>query len=64
DRHGHAPVSVSVSPSLYSWIQSMKKEAVSDRAEDSAESRILSTRFGPIPLIIDELLSPYEILVE
>lgn len=64
DKHGHAPATVSVSPSLYSWIQSMKKEAVAEHADEPTESTMLSTRFGPLPLVIDELLSPYEIIVE
>ena len=63
-QEGRVPESVSVSPSLYSWIQSMKKEAVSHFHEPLSEAQGISTRFGPVSLLIDELLDPYEILVE
>lgn len=62
--HGKIPASICVSPVLYMWIQSMKGEAVAHRMEDPTDSHALSTRFGPIPLVIDEMLSPYEIIVE
>ncbi|MFN4769217.1 MAG: hypothetical protein ACK45R_01440 [Candidatus Kapaibacterium sp.] len=64
EHNGRVPASVSVSPALYSWLQSMKKEAVADPAEEPSDAQMLSTRFGPITLVIDELLSPHEILVE
>ncbi len=64
DEHGRAPSSVSVSPTLFRWLMEMKKEAVTLQLGDIGDVNMLQTRFGPIGISIDEMLSPYDILVE
>lgn len=64
EHEGKAPESVSVSPTLYRWLTTMKQESVLLNPEEPLDSGTISTRFGHIPLVIDEMLTPYEILVE
>ena len=64
DEHENAPKKVNVSPVLFGWLLEMKREAVTLQMEEVGEINSMNTRFGQIPLVIDELLSPYEIIVE
>ncbi len=64
DEHSKVPSSVSVSPVLFRWLLEMKKEAVSLHFEDATSSNSFNTRFGAIPIVIDEMLSPYDIVVD
>ncbi|MBL7997772.1 MAG: hypothetical protein JNL32_03945 [Candidatus Kapabacteria bacterium] len=64
DEHGKPPATVYVSPVLYRWLMEMKKESVALNMEEASDGNSLQTRFGAIPLALDEMLSPYEILTE
>lgn len=64
DEHGKAPQRINVSPALYRWLLEMKHEAVTLQLEESGDMNVLNTRFGPIPFVIDELLTPYEVMPE
>ena len=64
EEHGHAPKHVSVSPTLYRWLLEMKRESVTLQLEDFGDVNTLNTRFGSITIIVDEMLDPYEILVD
>jgi hypothetical protein len=59
-----APRKVNVSPALFRWLLEMKREAVTLHLEEAGEANAIQTRFGYVPIIIDEMLSPYEIIVE
>ncbi len=64
DENGQAPHGISVSPSLFRWLLEMKKEAVTLHLEEPGTANTIHTRFGDLPLSIDEMLSPYDVLVE
>lgn len=65
DEHGSVPTCVYVSSSLFRWLLEINKERVTTQSLAASESlNHLDSRFGSIELRIDELLSPWEILVE
>ncbi len=61
--HGRAPVEVAVSPSLYTWLAEMQRESALLSGVPVTDPVILDTAYGSIPIVIDEHLDPFEILV-
>ena len=64
DEHAVRPNHVNVSTTLFRWLLEMKKEAVTHHLEAPEPVLNFATRLGPVPIVIDELLSPYEIIVD
>jgi len=64
DQNGHAPSKICISPSLFRWLREMQKETALLNPDEHQSTSALNTRFGAIPIEIDELLTPYEIITE
>ncbi|MBX7155071.1 MAG: hypothetical protein U0Y96_06650 [Candidatus Kapaibacterium sp.] len=64
DEHGHPPTKICIAPALYRWLREMQKESALLNPNEEQTASALNTRFGAIPIEIDELLTPYEIITE
>jgi hypothetical protein len=60
--HGEAPHEVAVSADLYAWLSDIRRESHLLSGEDPGDPNILPTPHGPVRLVIDEALSPFEII--
>lgn len=60
--HGAAPHEIVVAPALYTWLADLQREAdMLGGAGVVTDPVMLETPYGPIKIVIDETLSPYEI---
>ena len=62
--HGVPPVEIVVAPSLYSWLADVLREEELLRGRAMTDPVLLDTPFGPIRIVIDETMSPYDILTQ
>jgi hypothetical protein len=65
DSHeGSPPERIAVSATLYDWLLEIEKEEALLKQRPVKEPFALETEYGDIEFIIDEMLSPYEIIAE
>ncbi|NQW29864.1 MAG: hypothetical protein HQ472_05065 [Ignavibacteria bacterium] len=62
NEHGKPPHELAVSSALYNWIAELQHESDMLGGMESTESVILETPHGKVPLVINDELSPYEII--
>lgn len=62
-QHGTAPAEVAVSGVLYGWLAEMQRESALLSGIPAAEPMVLESAYGSIPIRIDEMLGPFEILL-
>lgn len=60
--HGRAPKEVAVSPSLYTWLAELQREAALLEGVGNHDPVSLDSPYGSIRIAIDETLSPWEIV--
>ncbi|MDZ4744706.1 MAG: hypothetical protein SGJ05_01740 [bacterium] len=60
--HGHSPHDIAVSPSLYAWFAELQRESAMLAGIEMSYPVIIETPYGPVGLIIDERLSPYDVV--
>ncbi len=63
---GEHPNRVYVSPMLYDWLVQMQREErlLKGLNTEGVQLTTFQMDFGPLPLVVDELLSDYEIIPE
>lgn len=62
--HGSTPTDIVVSPGLYMWLADLLREEDLLRGLDITDPVVLETPYGPVSIVIDEALSPYEVLTQ
>lgn len=62
EEHGTPPKEVIVSTTLYTWLVELQRERAMLSGDEAVEPVVLDTPYGVIPVVIDELLDPFEIL--
>jgi len=60
--HGRAPREVAVSPTLYTWLAELQREAALLEGVGNHDPVSLDSPYGSIRIAIDETLSPWEIV--
>jgi len=60
--HGHSPHDIAVSPSLYAWFAELQRESAMLAGLEMVYPVTIDTPYGPVGLIIDEHLSPYDVV--
>jgi len=61
--HGAPPHEIVVAPALYTWLADLQREAdLLEGLGEVTDPVVLETPYGPIKIVIDETMSPYEIL--
>lgn len=58
---GQAPSEIVVSPALYTWLADMVREENLLRGVTMTDPVKLDTPYGPVTIVIDEALSPYDV---
>jgi hypothetical protein len=58
---GQPPTEIVVSPALYTWLADMVREENLLRGVTMTDPVTLDTPYGPVKIVIDEALSPYDV---
>jgi hypothetical protein len=67
DAHdGKPPQRLLIAPGLYHWLVQIRKDEslLAGQNPDTIDFSVFPTEVGPLPLVIDELLSDFEIIPE
>ena len=62
--HGVPPTEIVVAPSLYSWLRDILREEELLQGRAITDPVLLETPFGRVRLVIDETMSPYDVLTQ
>ena len=62
--HGVPPAEVVIAPSLYSWLADVLREEELLRGTSITDPVMLDTPYGAVRIVIDEAMSPYDIVTQ
>lgn len=62
--HGVPPAEIVIAPSLYTWLCDVLREEELLRGTAITDPVMLDTPFGAVKIVIDETLSPYDIMTQ
>lgn len=60
--NGHPPHEIVVAPALYTWLADVQRETDLLEGLEVTDPVVLETPYGAVKIVIDETLSPYDIV--
>lgn len=60
--HGEPPHEIVVSPALYTWLAEIQREDTLLHGLDITDPVMLETPYGAVRIVIDETMSPYDVV--